>query len=198
MNIQRKNTARLARARIIRLATQGGLKRIQGGITAAQLARIRCPEGYTALHYAARFGHLDEIRGGVTAEILAKVRAASGWIWVGQSEDDEGVTEITGGITALSTAVTYGYLLQINGTVTLSKLKAARNANGQSAHDALLELIQAGDNPVALGNNICACWDILKYLKATNPFHVAAVGHAVRQKRNLETAISPVMLASLL
>lgn len=188
---------RLSDSRIIQLATNGGLDQIYGGITVAQLARVTCLDGYTALHYAARFGHLNEIRGGATLKQLAEVKSEFDWIMEFNVTASRAF-QMFSGVTALSVAITYGHLDQIRGRVTLEDFRTASDQIGRPMMHILDELIDKGDDPAALGNNIVACSEILGLLSSENPIHVAAIRNALSRNRGLESLLSADMVAALI
>lgn len=196
-NKPKRKQKRPSRWRLIRLATHGGLDRIRGGITAAQLARVRCLDGYTALHYAARYGHLDEIKGGVTLAQLTRVTSDFDWI-LEFNVTTKPSSQIFSGSSALSVAISYGHLDQICGNIALAELRASRDTVNRTMMQILEELISKGEDPIALGNNIAACPEILGLLSAENKTHVAAVRHAMSRYRELESLLHAEMTAALL
>lgn len=103
------------------------LDKIQGGITAEQLAQVRTKHNLTPLHIAAGYGALHQIKGGVTA---AQLIAAKG---------DHGET-------ALENAACYGWMEQdqIKDGVTLEQLAQTRNGLFLAADGASLDQIIGG------------------------------------------------------
>jgi hypothetical protein len=194
-----KSRPRLPSAKwLIHAATVGHLKRVRNRITVKDLARAKCGEGYSALHYAARFGHLRQIRGGVAAEQLAHVKSSIGWIWTYNTATGWASKQTTDGITALAVAAQYGHLNQVKDTVTLATLRSARNADGTSALDSLREEMQRGMVARDLANNLIACPELVKFLDATVPDHLSALRRALRRDSGIERRLTPTLTAALL
>ena len=96
-------------------AESGQLDKIEGRVTAKQLAQARhANTGKTALHCAAESESLKQIDGGATAQDLIAAR------------DNKGRT-------ALHSAVHYETLNQITGGVTIQQLIDTRDNSGESA-----------------------------------------------------------------
>ena len=150
------------------------------------------------MHYAARFGRLDEIEGGVTVAQLARVKSDTDWDYQRDAATGNYYRQAFTCLSALMAATRYGHLDQITDTVTLAKLGADEDPDGRTALGELMAMIREGEDPIDLGNNLCACPEILKHLSPGNPIHVAAVRHAIGRNRTLETLLGPEMMAALL